>query len=72
MIVSNFATEIEFLIEKNGEVVPVEVKAGNNQTISLNEFIATYKPSIAYKIIDGNVGKIENKKTIPHYMALFL
>ncbi|MBQ7647293.1 MAG: DUF4143 domain-containing protein, partial [Clostridia bacterium] len=31
--------EIEFLIEKNGEVVPVEVKAGHNSTVSLNKFI---------------------------------
>ena len=36
--------EIEFLIEKNGEVIPLEVKASNSSTASLNSFIEKYKP----------------------------
>jgi len=64
--------EIEFLIEKNGEVVPVEVKAGNAVTPSLNQFIEEYKPSVAYKLIDGQLGVVDAKKTIPHYMVLFI
>lgn len=28
--------EIEFLIEKNGDVIPIEVKGSNNGTIPLN------------------------------------
>ena len=64
--------EIEFLIEKNGEVLPVEVKAGNTQTQSLNSYIDENKPSIAYKLISGNVGLIDGKLTLPHYMALFI
>lgn len=64
--------EIEFLIEKNGEVLPVEVKAGNDTTASLNYFIKKWKPSIAYKFIKGNIGINSSKKTIPHYMIMFL
>ena len=64
--------EIEFLIEKNGEVLPIEVKAGNTATPSLNSFINEFKPSIAYKLIDGNQGLVESKRTIPHYMILFI
>ncbi len=64
--------EIEFLLEKDGEVVPVEVKAGNKVTPSLNRFIEKYKPSLAYKLVSGNVGFSEGKKTLPHYMILFL
>lgn len=64
--------EIEFLIEKEGEVIPIEVKAGNTATPSLNSFIDSYKPSIAYKMIDGNLGVVEVKKTLPHYMIIFL
>lgn len=66
------SNELEFLIEKNGEVIPVEVKAGNTATKSLNRFIEKYKPTVAYKIVDGNVGVNENKLTIPHYMVMFL
>ncbi len=64
--------ELEFLIEKNGEVVPIEVKAGNTSTASLNSFISTFNPSVAYKLIDGNVGVSEQKITLPHYMAMFI
>ena len=64
--------ELEFIIEKNGEVIPIEVKAGNNPTISLNGFVKKYKPYVAYKIISGNVGLVDKKMTIPHYMVMFL
>ena len=68
----NSTLEIEFIIEKNGGVVPIEVKAGNDSTVSLNSFIKRWEPSIAYKLIDGNVGYVAPKMTIPHYMILFL
>lgn len=64
--------EIEFLIEKNGEVIPVEVKAGNNPTPSLNSFIDDFSPSLAYKLIGGRNGKAGVKTTLPHYFVLFL
>lgn len=66
------SNELEFLIEKNGEVVPIEVKAGNRATKSLDRFVEMFKPSIAYKLVDGNVGISDKKLTIPHYMAMFL
>lgn len=69
---SDSTLEIEFLIEKNGEVLPVEVKSGNTQTASLNGFMREIKPSVAYKLIDGNVGFADGKFTVPHYMALFI
>ena len=64
--------EIEFLLEKNGEVVPVEVKAGNNPTVSLNSFIKDFSPSVAYKLIGGKNGKSGVKETIPHYFVMFI
>lgn len=64
--------ELEFLIEKSGEVVPVEVKAGNTSTVTLNGFIEKFVPSIAYKFINGNVGLNNVKYSIPHYMVMFV
>lgn len=64
--------ELEFLLEKNGEVIPIEVKVGNTTTVSLNRFIEEFSPSIAYKLVAGNIGFIDNKLTIPHYMVIFL
>ena len=64
--------EIEFLIEKDGEVIPVEVKAGNNPTPSLNGYIEDFSPSYAYKLIGGRNGTIGTKITIPHYFVMFI
>ena len=64
--------ELEFLIEKDAKIIPIEVKAGNTATVSLNNFISDFKPPIAYKLVNGNVGKAENKYTIPHYMIMFI
>ncbi|MBR5750654.1 MAG: DUF4143 domain-containing protein, partial [Bacilli bacterium] len=64
--------ELEFVIEKGGEVVPVEVKAGNTTSTTLNNFINDFKPSIAYKVINGNIGSLDAKFTMPHYMVMFL
>ncbi|WP_432709069.1 ATP-binding protein [Pedobacter sp.] len=64
--------ELEFLIEKDGEVVPIEVKAGNTATASLNRFIDNYKPSKSYKLMLGNIGIIGNKISLPHYMVMFI
>ncbi len=68
----NSSMEIEFVIEEAGEVVPVEVKAGNTSTASLNSYISKFKPNIAYKLVNGNIGTDGNRVTIPHYMVMFI
>ena len=68
----NDNNEIEFLIEKDGDVLPIEVKAGNTVTPSLNKFIENCCPHIAYKLINGSIGGNGIKKSIPHYMVIFL
>ena len=64
--------EIEFVISKNAEIIPIEVKSKNGRTESLNSFIKKYNPKIVYKFIDGNTGKTDNKVTLPHFMAMYL
>ena len=64
--------EIEFVFERSGEVVPVEVKSRNGLTTSMNEFIKKYSPTLAIKLIDGNVGVDGNKVSLPQFMAIFL
>ena len=66
--------EIEFLIQKNGAAIPIEVKAGNTRANSLN-LVLKDKPqiSLAYKLIDGNIGTSENGViTLPLYMGMFI
>ncbi len=65
-------SELEFIIEKDGDVIPIEVKAGNTATKSLNSFIEYFSPSIAYKLVSGNVGEADGKITLPHYLTMFI
>ena len=64
--------ELEFLIEKDGAVVPIEVKAGNTASASLNHFIEDFDPKVAYKLIGNRNGIVGKKETLPHYMVIFL
>ncbi len=66
------SSELEFVIEKDGEVIPIEVKAGNSPTKSLDSFIEEFTPSIAIKLVGGNVGIADKKFTIPHFLAMFI
>ena len=68
----NDEQELEFIIENDGEVVPIEVKAGNTKSVSLNKFMKDFSPRVGYKLISGNQGVINNIKTIPHYMVMFI
>lgn len=68
----NNSQEIEFLLERDGGVVPVEVKSSKGATISLNSYIDQFDPPVAYKLVDGNAGKSGCKVTLPQFMAAFL
>ena len=65
-------SELEFVIEKDMEIAPVEVKAGNTATVSLDRFIERFGSANAYKVAGSNVGINGVKVTIPHYMVMFL
>ena len=64
--------EVEFLIEKDGSVVSIEVKAGNTASVSLNRCIDDFKPAMAYKLIANRNGRSDGKVTLPHYMVMFI
>jgi len=66
------AQEIEFFIEKDGKIIPIEVKAGNGSTISMNQILALKNIDFGYKFISGNIGTDGKKITLPLYMAMFL
>lgn len=62
--------EIDFMIQKEGHIIPIEVKsADNTKAKSLNVYINTYKPSYAIKLSSKNFGFENNKKIVPLYAA---
>ena len=64
--------EVEFMVERDGGIVPVEVKASNGSTLSLNEVLEKPQVSYGYKFVDGNIWVSGKKITLPHYMAMFI
>lgn len=66
--------EIDFLIQKEGIIIPIEIKSGNNKAKSLISVMNKDKNiPISYKFIDGNIGlSNDNILTLPLYMACFI
>ena len=64
----NQAAEIDFLIETDDGVIPIEVKASTNvNSKSLNYYMEKYKPSYAIRISAKNFGFDNNIKSVPLY-----
>jgi hypothetical protein len=62
--------EIDFVIQREGKLIPIEVKsADNTRAKSLKVYMETYKPDYAIKLSAKNFGFEDGKKTVPLYAA---
>lgn len=62
--------EVDFIIQRNGVIIPIEVKsADNTKAKSLKIYMDTHKPQYAIKLSAKNFGFEDNKKTVPLYAA---
>ena len=62
--------EIDFIIQREGKLIPIEVKsADNTKAKSLRVYMETYKPAYAIKLSSKNFGFEDGKKTVPLYAA---
>ena len=67
---SERGAEIDFIIQRDGQLIPVEVKsADNTRAKSLKVYMDTYKPVYAIKLSTKNFAFEDNKKTVPLYAA---
>lgn len=65
--------EVDFVINIDGDIIPVEVKASDNITSkSLNYYIERYKPKYAIRVSTKNFGFSNNIKSIPLYAVHLL
>ncbi|MDO4500533.1 MAG: ATP-binding protein [Erysipelotrichaceae bacterium] len=66
--------EIDVIIQKDGEVVPIEIKSGNSKASSLSSLLKNKNDiKLAYKFIDGNIGvSDEGILTLPLYAISFI
>ena len=65
--------EIDVIIQKDGIVIPIEVKSGNTRANSLKALMKNHNDiSYGYKFIDGNIGVGEDGIiSLPLYMVAF-
>jgi hypothetical protein len=71
----NSTLEMDFFVRSGGNIVPIEVKAGNAKSKSLRTLIDSehYKDiKWGIKLVKGNVGFENGIFTIPHWCAFFL
>ena len=62
--------EIDFVIQREGRLIPIEVKsADNTMAKSLKVYMETYKPDYAIKLSAKNFGFQDGKKIVPLYAA---
>ena len=62
--------EIDFVIQREGQLIPIEVKsADNTRAKSLKVYMDMYKPAYAIKLSAKNFGREDNKKIVPLYAA---
>ena len=65
---SNRGAEIDFIIQRDTHIIPIEVKAADNtRAKSLKLYMDTYKPAYAIKLSTKNFGFEDNKKIVPLY-----
>ena len=62
--------EVDFLINVDGDIIPIEVKANDNVTSkSLKYYVERYKPKYSIRISTKNFGMSNSIKSIPLYAA---
>lgn len=62
--------EIDFVIQRDGQPIPIEVKsADNTKAKSLKVYMETHRPPYAIKLSTKNFGFEDSKKTVPLYAA---
>jgi len=67
---SGRGAEVDFVIRREGDIIPVEVKsADNTQAKSLKVYMEAYQPRYAIKLSAKNFGLAGGKKTVPLYAA---
>ena len=67
---SNRGAEVDFIIHREGKIIPIEVKsADNTMAKSLGIYINMHKPEYAIKLSTKNFGYKDGKKTVPLYAA---
>ncbi len=65
--------EVDFILEKNNKIYPVEVKSGlSRNTKSLRSYASKYNPELMYRLSPRNFTQSENFVNLPLYACMLL
>ncbi len=69
----NNTYEVDFIIQKDEKIIPIEVKSGGNtRSRSLMEYKRQYNPEICIRISTKNFGLSKGIKSVPLYSAYLI
>jgi len=68
----NDEREVEFIVETDDGVVPIEVKAASGRSKSFDTLVGEDAVPYGIKLTGGNVGVSGKRLALPHYMALYI
>jgi predicted AAA+ superfamily ATPase len=67
------SAELDFVIQKEGKVIPIEVKSGENVNAkSLKHFRKMYEPEFSIRLSEKNFGYADGLYAVPLYAAFCL
>ena len=64
--------EIDFIIETDKALLPIEVKSGNNKALSLSKLMSKMDIPMGLKLTESSYGLSDRILTLPLFMAAFL
>lgn len=65
--------EVDFVIQRQGKVIPVEVKSGEHvRAKSLQHFVKLYAPGKVIRLSEKNFGMDGNVYAVPLYVAFYI
>ena len=70
---SESKAEVDFIIMRDGKIIPIEVKSGKNaRSYSMNSYIKKYNPEYAIRVSGRNFGFENGIKSVPLYAAYLM
>ncbi len=64
--------EIDFIIEMDKAILPIEVKSGSNKAVSLSKLLASSDIPRGLEFAESSSGISDRVLTLPLFMAAFL
>lgn len=69
----NNTHEVDFILQKNEAIIPIEVKASTNKrSRSLREYMNQYQPPQSIRLSRKNFGCVDGIKSVPFYAVYLL